>query len=45
MPTNEHMPNWRRDCPNKEYCPIVYTEFSWDCPGQEVLKEAQYGQK
>lgn len=39
MPTNDPIPEWCDNCPNKEDCPIVYTEFSWECPGQEVLKE------
>ena len=41
MATNEPMPEWCDNCPNKEYCPIFYTSFSWECPGQEVVKEAQ----
>lgn len=39
MPTNEPMPDWCRDCPNKDYCPIRYTSLSWGCLGKEVLKE------
>jgi len=41
MPTNEKMPEWCDNCPNKDYCPIFYTSFSWGCPGQEVLKEEE----
>ena len=39
MPTNEPMPEWCRNCPNKEYCPIRYSDESWYCAAKDILRE------
>lgn len=41
MPTNEPLPEWCRDCPNRGVCPIRWTWQSWYCPGKEVLEKQE----
>ena len=39
MPTNERMPEWCVICPNKDYCPIRWTDDAWHCAAKEIYKE------
>ena len=39
MATNEKMPEWCVVCPNKEYCPIRYSDESWYCAAKDILRE------
>ena len=39
MGINEPRPSWCVICPNKDYCPIRWTDDAWHCAAREVMKE------
>lgn len=39
MPTDWYPPPWCAICPNREECPILNTDWSWNCAAKEIYKE------